>query len=70
MKLPRTLSNSLQCREALRLVPAPLVRHQARHRFAVTCDHNFFASFDPVKETPESVFGLKCPNLIHTFRPA
>jgi hypothetical protein len=67
MKLPRSLPNSLQCREALGLVPSPFIGHQPRNRFAVTCDHNFLALFDPVKETPESVFRLKCPNLFHSL---
>jgi len=70
MKLPRPLSNSLQCREALGLVHSPFVRHKPRNRLAVTCDDNFLASFNPVQETPESVFRLKCPNLFHKFRPA
>lgn len=70
MKLPRSLSNSLQCGEALRLIHSPFVRHQPRNRLAMTGDDNFLASLDPVKETPESVFRFKCPNLVHQFRPA
>jgi hypothetical protein len=70
MKLPRSLSNSLQCREAFRLIHSPFVRYKPRNRLTVTCDDNFLASFDTVKETPESVFRLKCPNLLHKCRPA
>ena len=70
MKLPRSLSNSLPCREALRLIHSPFIRHKTSNRIAVTWDDHFLASFDPVKEAPESVFRLKCPNLCHKFRPA
>jgi hypothetical protein len=52
MQLPRSLSNSLQRREALPLVHSPFVRHKPRHRFAVTSDDDFLTPFDSIQKAP------------------
>jgi hypothetical protein len=48
-------------------VDASGVRHQARNRLTVACNHNFLTLFDAVEQSPKSIPGLECSDLLHNY---